>query len=257
MIRFTILSLIFLSLTIASCERRRSLTDGENLIPEKQLVSILTDLYLTDGLVGMPRIVIKYSPLDSISTYKYIIEKHGYTREALDKTLKYYFVKNPKKLIKIYDKVLGILSEMESRVQKELVKTKEHPGSIWPGSDAYFYPDPSGPDSIRFDINLTRPGVYTLTSIITLFPDDQSLHPRLTVFTCNPDSISNGKRTYLKPVMYIKDGQPHRYSVPFRVPIKTTLHLRGNLFDYDNNPGNCEKHVIIRSVAVTYSAVEQ
>ena len=35
--------------------------------------------------------------------------------------MKYYFIKNPKKLIKIYDQVLGILSEMESLVEKEAV----------------------------------------------------------------------------------------------------------------------------------------
>jgi Domain of unknown function (DUF4296) len=258
MIRFTFLILIAFSLTLASCRSRRSRIDSTNLIPEKELVSILTDIYITDGLVGLPRIAMKYSPLDSISTYNYIIEKHGYTRETLDKTLKYYFIKNPKKLIKIYDKVLGILSEMESRVQKELTKTNEHPGSVWPGSGSYFFPDPSGSDSTHFDINLTRPGVYTLTSTVTLFPDDQSLNPRLTGFTCNPDSIDTGKRNYISmPVRYIKDGNPHKYSFAFKVPVKSKLHLRGNLFDYDNNPDNWGRHLIIRDISVIYSLVEK
>jgi hypothetical protein len=201
---------------------------------------------------------MKYNGLDSISTYNYIIEKHGYTREAFDKTLKYYFFKNPKKLIKIYDKVLGILSEMESRAQKDLTKIKEHSGGVWLGFDSYFYPDPSGSDSVHFDLTLTRAGVYTLTSTVILFPDDQSLNPRFTAFSCHPDSISTGRRDYIKtPVRYIKDGQPHRYSFVFKVPVKTSLHVRGKLYDYDNNPGIWEKHLIIKNISVIYSLVEQ
>lgn len=248
--------IIVISLLIASCQSRRSRISGSNLIPENKLVPILTDLYLTDGLIGIPRIVMKYSPLDSISTYNYIIEKHGYTKEAFDRTLKYYFIKNPKKLIKIYDKVLGTLSEMESRNQKEVEKTRAHPGSVWPGADFYFFPDPAGSDTSHFDINLTRPGVYTLTASVTLFPDDQSLNPGLTAFTCHPDSILTGKRAYMRSIGYIKDGHPHKYSFPFKVPVKTTLHVRGRLFNYDNNPDYWGKHAIIRNISVMYSVVE-
>ena len=80
----------------------------------------------------------------------------------MDKTMKYYFIKNPKKLIKIYDKVLGILSEMESRVQKDIQKSKPVPDNLWPGHESYSFPDPSGADSAFFDISLTKPGSYTL-----------------------------------------------------------------------------------------------
>jgi hypothetical protein len=258
MIRQTFLILIACSLISASCESRRSRIGRTKLIPEKELVPILTDLYLTDGLIGIPKIAIKYAPLDSASTYNYIIEKHGYSREALDKTLKYYFIKNPKKLIKIYDKVLGSLSEIESRIQKDLGKKKEHPGSVWPGADSYFYPDPAGTDSAHFNIKLTRPGVYTLTTTVILFPDDQSVNPRMSVFSCNPDSISTGKRTYIPmPFRYIKDGLPHRYSVPFKVPINKAVYVQGRLNDFDNNPDNWDKHMIIKDISVIYSLAEQ
>jgi hypothetical protein len=258
MIRHTFLILIAFSMIFASCESRRTRIDHTNLIPERDLVPILTDLYLTDGLMGMPRMVVKYTSLDSASTYNYIIEKHGYTREQVDKTLKYYFIKNPKKLIKIYDKVLGSLSEMESRIQKELGKNKGHPGSVWPGADSYFYPDPSGSDSAHFNIKFTRAGVYTLTAIVTLYPDDQSVNPGMTAFSCSPDSILTGKRTYIRmPFRYIKDGFPHKYTIPFKVPPNKTLYVRGSLNDCDNNPGSWEKHMIIKDISVIYSLVEQ
>jgi hypothetical protein len=255
MIRFTFLILITLSLIISSCESRRSKINRKNLIPEKELVSILTDIYLTDGLIGMPRITMKYSPFDSISTYYHVIEKHGYTKEKMDNTMKYYFIKAPKKLIKIYDKVLGILSEMESRVLKDIQKSKPAANNLWPGHESYSFPDPSGADSTIFDISLTKSGSYTLTAKITLFPDDQTLNPRLTAFTCHPDSIDSGKRNYIMPICYLKDGHEHKYSVTFIVPFKTTLHVRGCLYDFDNNPADWEKHLVIRNIDVTYSMV--
>lgn len=253
MIRFTFTILLAILLVICSCQSRRSRVDSKHLIPEKELVPILTEIYLADGLVGMPKIIMKYAPLDSVSTYIHIIEKHGYTREEMDKTLKYYFIKDPKELIKIYDRVLGVLSEMESRVQKEIAKSKPAAVGLWPGHDSYSFPDPSGTDSTVFDISLLKPGLYTLNANVTLFPDDQSGNPELTAFTCHPDSILTGKRNYIEPIPYIKDGYEHKYSVTFTVPVKTTLHLRGCLYDYANNPDNWDKHLTIHNIAVIYS----
>jgi hypothetical protein len=250
MIRFTFLILTALSLLISSCESRRSRIDRKNLIPENKLVPILTDIYLTDGLLSMPRIITKFSPLDSASTYNHVIEKHGYTREALDKSLKYYFVKDPKKLIRIYDKVLGILSEMESRFQKDMLKSKGPYGDLWKGPESYSFPDPTGLDSTVFDISLKKAGNYTLSVTVILFPDDNTLNPGLTAFTCHPDSIETGKRNYIKPIYYIKDGREHKYSVTFTVPFKTTLHVRGCLYDYSNHPDEWGKHLVIHSIAV-------
>src|SRR5674536_806 len=126
MTRFTFLILIIISIMMGSCSGRKNKLDKKNLIPEKDLVSILTDIYITDGLLTVPNIILRASSLDSITTYYQVIESHGYTKEAMDRTMKYYFIENPKRLNKIYDKVLGILSEMESRVDKEVALEQEH-----------------------------------------------------------------------------------------------------------------------------------
>jgi hypothetical protein len=256
MVRLIYISLIALTLIISSCESRRSKLDRRHLIPEKELVPILTDIYLTDGLVGTPRVVIKYTLPDSISTYSKVIEKHGYTREDMDKTMKYYFIKNQKRLIIIYDKVLAKLSILESRLQKELARTRARAGNLWPGLETYSFPDPSGTDSAVFDITLKQPGFYTLTADVTLFPDDQSLNPRLDAFTCNPDSIETGKRVYSEPVNYIKDGHEHKYIMVFSVPLKTVLHVRGSLYDFDNCPDDWGKHIVIQNISVVHSLLE-
>lgn len=236
-----------------ACESRKSRPDRNELIPEDKLVEILTDTYLADGLLGIPRLVIKLGPVDSVATYSHLLEKQGYTREDLDKTMKYYFIKKPKKLIKIYDKVLGILSEMESRVQKELDKSRENSGNFWKGHESYYFPDNTGKDSTSFDIILKKPGVYTLTATVILFPDDQSFRPCLYAYSVNADSLETGKRKYIRPFRFIKDGHPHTYTAVFSVPQKSSVCIKGDLFDHSNPAAPWEKHVIIHNVALNHT----
>ncbi len=256
MIRYILFSFFTISLVFASCESRRTRLDRKNLIPENELVPILMDIYLTDGILGMPRITMKYPPVDSISTYTNVIGKHGYTKEDLDRTLKYYFIKNPKKLIKIYDRVLSKLSVMESLVQKENLMTRANAGNLWPGLESYSFPDPAGTDSTEFDVTFKQSGYYILSASITLFPDDQTLNPRLVAFSCNADSMETGKRHYIKPVCYIKDGQEHKYNVTFSVAPKSRIRIKGSLYEFDNCPDDWGKHVVIQNISLVHSLVE-
>jgi hypothetical protein len=255
-VRFTLLLLISVSVVLSSCGSRRMKLDSRNLIPEKELVPILTDLYLTDGLIAMPRIVMKYAPFDSVSTYYHVIEEHGYTKEAMDRTMKYYFVKDPKELIKIYDKVLSILSERESRVQKEIARTRPKSSSLWPGNDIYSFPDPSGSDSTFFELNMEKQGFFILNATVTLYPDDQSYNPAIMVYSCNADSIDTGRRTYARPFYFIKDGRQHKYRVSFTIPAKGKLHFRGVLYNPENHPGDWDNHLLIQNISITHSPVD-
>jgi hypothetical protein len=250
MIRFSLLILILFSLIAGSCSSRKNRLDHRNLIPEKELVSILTDVYITNGFIAIPKIHSWFSSLDSLSFYYYIIEKYGYSKETMDKTMKYYFIKKPKKLIKIYDQVLGILSERESLVEREVALAEGRIPNLWTDKEFYSFPDPSGTDSVRFDITLNRTGIYTLAFSAILFPDDQSLNPRITVYSCHPDSIETGKRKYIETINYIKDGRPHTYNLILNVPKNTTLHFRGWLYDFDNHPDDWEKHMIIENISI-------
>jgi hypothetical protein len=252
-IRLTLLIIILFSLISGSCSSRKNKLNRTGLIPEKDLVSILTDVYLADGLLSLPKIHNLFSDPDTLSSYLSIIEKHGYTKETMDKTMKYYFIKNPKRLIQIYDQTLGILSEMESRVEKESRLLEGHYNNLWPGKEYYCFPFIRGSDSTRFDLALYNPGVYSLNFSVTLFPDDQSVNSRLAAYLCHPDSIDTGKRQYLKTMKYIKDGRPHKYTITYRLPEKTTFHLRGLLFDFENNPELPEKHAIFENISLTYT----
>ncbi len=248
--RFTHLILILLLLLTGSCSSRNNKLDRSQIIPEKELISILTDVYLTDGLLTIPRIHNMFSSLDSISSYFRIIENHGYSKETMDKTIKYYFVKNPKKLINIYDQVLGILSEMESYLEKESALEDANNRNLWNGLESYSLPDTSITDSLWFNLTIRRKGTYTLMFSATLFPDDQTLNPRITLYSCHPDSIISGKRKYIETINYIKDGKPHTYTLNLTVLSKKPRCFRGNLYDFDNNPDECEKHAIIENILI-------
>lgn len=251
--RFAFLILILFSVITGACSSRKNKLDRSNLIPEKELTSLITDLYITDGLLSLPEIRNWYPQIDSLSGYKEVLEKHGYTKKNMDKTMKYYFIKNPKKLIKIYDQVLAVLSEMESRYEKEVIMMQSKLSNLWRGKDIYSIPDTSGNDSTDFEITVVNPSNYTLKFTVTLYPDDQSVNPRMTAYTCDPDSIETGKRHYIESINYIKDGQPHTYSLIVNALKKSDYHIRGLLYNYDNIQDDWGKHVIIEEISFTYT----
>ena len=254
MTRFAFLILIIISVMAVSCSSRKSKLDKKNLIPEKDMISIMTDIHLADGLLALPSINSKYSMLDSISVYTQVIQKHGYTKEMMDKTMKYYFIEDRKELNKIYDQVQSILSEMESRVEKESIIVMARISNQWPGKDFYSFPSLKGIDSTRFDVILPKSGYYTLTFAVTLYHDDQSVNPRPTAFTTPIDSIESGKKVYAKYINYLKDGRPHTYNMNFHIPENKILHLRGWLYDFDNTSPGLEKHIKIENISLTYSS---
>lgn len=255
MIRFKILILVLILLVAGSCTSRKAKLDKNNLIPEKDLIAILTDFHIADGLLTLPKYHSLFISLDSISAYIQVIEKHGYTKEAMDKTIKYYFINNPKQLISINDQVLGILSEMESRAETQSALEQNHINNLWTGKELYFFPDTLSPDSTRFDITINKSGVYTLSYSATLFPDDQSVNPRITAYSCNSDSIDNGKKHFLKTISYFKDGLPHTYTMMLNVSDKSAVRFRGLLYDFDNLPDTREKHIFFDKITFTYSSV--
>jgi len=252
MTRVTLILFIVILILSGSCSGRKKKLDSKNLIPEKELVSILTDLYLTDGLLPLPKIRSLFPHLDSVATYHQIIMDHGYSKENMDKTMKYYFYRDPKKLVKIYDEVLGKLSKMESLAEKEVLLKTNRNDNRWPGKEFYSLHAASCNDSIWFDIPLNKRGVYTLTFTAILFPDDQSVKPRITAYSCNPDSIITGKINYVKPLNYIKDGRSHTYSFIIDASKSNLLHFRGLLYDFDSNPMVCEKHAIFEGISVNF-----
>jgi len=250
--RLLLIISILISVIAGSCASKEEKQERGELIPKDDFISILADVYIADGLLTVPKIHSMFVSIDSLASYDQIVKLHGYTKEAMDNTIRYYFVKKPKKLIEIYDQVLAILSEMESIIEKEALPFGDNQADLWKREKFYSFPDPSGTDSVNFSVELKDPGIYSLTYSVTLFPDDQTLNPRTTAYTVHVDSVGSGKRRNIKTYEFIKDGHRHNYAIIIR--ISTPLSLNGSLYDYDNHPEERGKHAIIDSIyLINYS----
>jgi hypothetical protein len=252
------IKIVFISLMFlmgAACTSRKPKLDKENLIPEKELISVLIDIHITDGLLAIPRINYDYAALDSITTYYHVIEKHGYTKELFDNTIKYYFISKPKQLNKIYDRVLVRLSEMEANIDKEMASAPQKEASMWEGKDFYSSPSMEN-DSANFAFKLDKPGYYKLSFNTLVYPDDQTVDPAASIYYVAADSISTGKKHYLKPVTYIKDGFVHTYFFTLVIPMNTSRHYAGSLFYSENHSGLVEKHYKVDDILLTYSLMD-
>ncbi len=254
MTRYIIYLLLLSSLTAGSCSERKDKPDKRSLIPEEKLVPILTDIYLTDGLLMVPDLRNLASSHDSLFMYNQAIENNGYTKEEFDNTIHFYFHNKPKQLIKIYDQVLGILSEMESIVAKETLLEEELKTNLWRGSTSIFLPDNTGNDSIQFETYIDIPGNYSFSFSILLYPDDQSMNPTVTAYTCDADSIDTGKKYSLEAINFIKDGIPHRYNLHFKVPWNKKVFLKGRFLDSGNISNKWDTHAIIYNISVKQSS---
>jgi hypothetical protein len=243
---------VFIILITGACLNKiESEADNKNLIPEKAFITILTDAYLADGLLTIPQLHDKFSNRDSVSTYIDIIEGHGYTYDAMNRTLKYYFIKKPKNMIRIYDEVLGKLSEMESRNELELLAVTPAAKNLWTGKPLYELNDTAGISSADFSITVNPNITFFFEFSVTIFPDDKTYNPCLISWYNNADSAETGKRTYLLPVKYIKDGRPHIYRVIDKVNFTYPVVFKGSLMNFENNPGPAGVDAIISDITFT------
>jgi hypothetical protein len=249
-----ILTAFCLALLLAgSC---RSNAERE-LIPEKKFAQILYEIHLADGLISLPDIHDRYYQRDSVVNYTDIIESHGYTKEEMDKTLKYYFQEKPKRLIKIYDHAIGKLTEMESVLAKELDEIPTLQGGLWKGTQVYYLTGRSDTAKLYFDHIFYTPGEYKLEFTVTVHPSDQSLNPCLAYYTCRADSLTTGKRNFFRGIEYIKDGQPHTYTYLLRIPNNLPIILKGWLFDHENNSEEIWKYAKIDNISFALSSIVQ
>ncbi|HLN55723.1 MAG TPA: DUF4296 domain-containing protein [Bacteroidales bacterium] len=244
-------SFLIICFLAVSCWQRKNEADRKNAIPEDKMIDIITELYLTDGLLIMPVVHHWYEMKDSISAYRDVISKHGYSKEDFDRTLRFYFIKRPKQLMKMYEQALARLSEMESRYDQMAQQMQAKISNYWKGRPFYSAPGPEGSDSTAFDIKLDFSNIYYLSFTATVLPEDETVNSRPVIYTCHADSALTGTRYYVRTIDFIKDGQPHRYVYQIKDSLKTRLRLMGNLFAAGNDP-SLKKYFSIQDISLTY-----
>ena len=238
----------FALLISGSCSSK----EEKDLIPEKTFAVILTEIHMSDGLLMLSDIRDRYYFRDSVANYTDIIKSHGYTKEAMDRTIKYYFTRKPKRLIKIYDHAIGQLTEIETLLSGEPDEIPSQQGELWKGAATYFLSDKPENDKIYFDHIFYTKGDYTLQFSVTVYPSDQSFNPCFTAWTCSADSADTGKRNYFPVIKYIKDGQPHIYTYIFNHRGSSPVILKGWLFDCENNPSGVSRQAKIGNISFSF-----
>ena len=252
-----LLFVLFTFLVVAgSCTGRKSKAGHKDIVPEKDLISILREVHIADGLLSIPEIRYKFTKGDTLESYIDIFEKHGYTKPQMDRTMRYYFVRKPKKLIKIYDKVLGQLSEMEARVDKELQSFGARQMNMWPGKEFYSFPDPSCNDMAGIDIPTNFYGTLYLKFTLTIYPDDQSAHPVMGLYFSKTDSAGNEERKHFPTISFIKDGHPHNYKISMVQDFTGPVRLKGWFIDQENASPFREFHHRVENIILTLNLIE-
>ena len=241
---FFISTILFLSSCINSIDK----PDKKGLIPQKKLVPLLTEIQLANSLISNSNVQEWVEKIDSTTTYHYIAEKHGYTKEAIDKTLRYYFMKKPKKLIAIYEKMMANFSEMESLLEEQIKIEAERKANVWQGEKNYYFPVST--ESSDFEITFYGNNSHLLKFTATLFPDDQSINAKAKLYAVSADSALTGTRIYFETPKYIKDGKPHEYEINISVRQYHYMILKGSLYDATNNVNEQQRHVSFENIAL-------
>ena len=91
------------------------------VIPQDDMVDIIFDIHMTDGLLTMTRIRREIVKNDSSSFYDEILTGYGYTRKDFDTSV-YYYSYNMDEYDNIYKDVLDKLAEMEAKLKEGNLK---------------------------------------------------------------------------------------------------------------------------------------
>ena len=237
---------------LCSCNFR----NNQRRIPEKDLVKVLTELYIADGLLTFPSVKNQFSLKDSTTNYIDIIVRNGYTKERMDKTLRYYYDKKPKILENIYDQVMSKLSEKQLLLEKNILAPKTAPSNLWNGLGAISVPESGIHDQGSFNIPVKDTGNYVLEFTAIVFPDDQSINPNVTVYFYHADTSKSGYREYWPVTKLVKDGQRHNFSLPKRNTNLSVTHVSGSFFNCDPKEGQWEKHAKIENIVLRKANME-
>jgi hypothetical protein len=266
--RLSFISILFF--LVSSCIGTVEKPDKKGLIPQKKLMPILTEIQLVNGLVSSYMVQERVELIDTTTTYHYITEKYGYTKEALDKTLHYYFLKKPRRLVKMYEKALAKLSEMEAFLENQIKIETDKKANVWLGEKNYYYPvsrcclicvvflthkimktiEDLDSENPEFQISLFGSDSYLLKFTATLFPDDQSIDAKARLYVVRADSALTGKRIYFETPKYIKDGVPHEYEIKILIAQYRNMILKGSLYDVTTNVNEQQRHINLENIGL-------
>lgn len=94
------------------------------VIPKEDMINIIRDIHLTDGMLTVSDIRRDLAREDTVNYYDAIFESYGYKRADFDTSI-YYYSKEINTFDEIYKEVLNQLNEMETLLQEEDSKKED------------------------------------------------------------------------------------------------------------------------------------
>lgn len=219
----------------------------KDVLSREQLITVLTELYLTEGSFEAMYIRTEQKKL---AYYNSLFTKHGITREQLERSVAYYAAQDSRELEQIYDAVLDSLRAKqvlvrshyyhpvveESEVQIDTLNLWTHPSRVvW------------HPDSVCRADSLT---LYLGDSLY--FASGDRFVLRFLQSTNNCDSIfggyvslmayySGGERDSVE-AMLLPDARVRRYTLSINnVDSLRPIALRAQLLCYDSLAGVADR----------------
>lgn len=91
---------------------------GKEYVPREDMVELMLEIHLLDGITNDVKYYRKYNPNDSINLYSQIFEDHGYSKVTFDSTLKEY-ARHPYLLDELYNDVMMKLNLLQDQLNQE------------------------------------------------------------------------------------------------------------------------------------------
>lgn len=223
---------------------------NKDVIPENDMVKILTKMYLIDGTNSMSNVMgnDRFS-IDSVDHYSKMLETYGFTTQQFSKSY-YYYLGRPEILDGIYDKVIAKLEVESQQIQDSIAKENDLT-KYWYLSSSWTITGKESNEKIEFSLPTPDKKVYTLKMIAVVGKDDETPNLRMIVGTteqpsCTVDKLDNKQIIALK-----KTGVPETYIIKIAVPENKGLFIKGRLLDFTPEPSKkYVRNVIVRRITL-------
>lgn len=256
MLRNLFLILITITAIATGCKTGNKPEKPTPFLKPEKLATVLTDMYLSDGLLNIPKVREDFFMKDTISAYLDVLGGYGLTRDQFEANLDYYFVKEPKKFQSVYDRVLANLSNMQAENSAKRTEIPDTKRNLWNGKLAYRLPDDAITDPIEFSIETSGTGIYTVRARVTVFEDDQSENLTAYVYFWYDDGTEDGYVEEWDMFVYEKSGRSQNISLKRQLSNPKVTHIRGRLLDHSVKTGHWEMHSSVSGINVSYEHVK-
>lgn len=244
----------FLLLFLWRCNSPEQKFRKSELIPAKDLVPVLVDLHLADGLLSSTEIRLEYEDMDSLGPYSSILASYGYSLNQLNNSMEYYS-NNTKALDEIYENVIIQLARIEGGILSSDQEKKPAVPNLWQGKTAWKLPEDGKQNKLEFTVPVKNPGVYKIIVDITLYRDDESVKPSITAFFWFDDQTETGYRQHFPATRITKSGTKRTYRITRKVLNPKITHIKGCILDHTPKSGDWEKHVRVDNFRIEYEPI--